>query len=143
MKKLGSLRVRVLSPDDADKLFLFLDRQEYPFPWEEQYLKDCMMIRIGTPAETWGYWWFHWLDGCDFVMEAHVCISRKRYGQWATPFVLSRLFAIVDLVGAKTIIVRPPNAAAARTLGRLGFTKVGPVMTYDVQQEEDPYGRNV
>lgn len=143
MKRLGSLRVRVASPDNAIDLAAFLEREGYPHEWDIKYLRDCMLIRIGTPVEPWGWWWFHWIDGCDFVMEAHVCIAKKFRVRWMTPFVLDRLFAIVDMVGAKTVLARPPSNSAARILKRLGFTQAGPFMMYDVQQEEDPYGRDV
>lgn len=130
------MRVRIAPQEQASDLVSFLENNNYPHTWPEDWLRrSCLMCRVDRgPNDTAAWVWFHWIDGADMVLEMHVAAQMGARGRWLTRGVLSDLHKVAELVGAKGVLARAPTPALQRVLSRIGFDTAGPFSFKTIEQ---------
>jgi len=127
-------RAWIAEPSAANEVRKFLDENDYPFDcWSAENLKLALLVRVGTPNETYAWVWFNWLQDNDRAIEMHVCASRRRRGEWVSLKMTDQITTLVEMLGATLVLARLPRAA--RYMRRLGFEVVGNTAFKFIDQE--------
>ena len=114
----------------------------HPEPAAIKVLQDAAILRVERDGADIGYFWFVW-TGPD-EMALYACVAPDARGRWSRQD-LGDLHKFPELLGARRLMARPPDARVGAVLGAAGWhAGIDGVYSIDLPSKWSArYGRSV